>query len=111
MLTWADARNGLDHEEVLVQYSTDRGVTWSSPVNAADSGDRPHFPAVAISPNGQDVYLTYDAFLTGWQSDTTNPRPMQGVVRHASLNINNGQFSPWTTLQRGAMAMARLKRE
>jgi hypothetical protein len=105
VLTWADARNGLNHEQALVQYSTDGGVTWTTPVNAAESGDRPDFPAVAISPNGQDVYLTYDAFLDPWQSTTSAPRRMQGVVRHASLN--NGQLSSWTTLHRGAIGDAR----
>ena len=63
VLAWADARNGLNHEQALVQYSIDRGATWSTPINAAEAGDRPDFPAVAISPDGQDVYLTYMAFL------------------------------------------------
>jgi hypothetical protein len=58
VLAWSDGRRGLNHEQALVQYSRTRGRTWSAAVNAAESGDRPDFPAVAISPNGTDVYLT-----------------------------------------------------
>ncbi|GAA1579067.1 hypothetical protein GCM10009789_35950 [Kribbella sancticallisti] len=59
-------------------------------------------PAVAISPDGADVYLTYNAFLTPWQSTTAAPRPMLGVVRHA-----NSSIGPFTTLHRGASGDAR----
>jgi len=102
VLAWADARHGLNHEEALVQYSDNRGQTWSAPVNGADSSDRPDFPAVAISPNGTDVYLTYMGFLTTWQSTTSSPRFMQGVVRHAT-----GALTGWSTLHRGAVGDAR----
>lgn len=102
VMAWSDARGGLNHEQALVQYSTDRGNSWSGPVDATQSGDRPDFSAVAIGPNGRDVYLTYDAFLTPWQSTTSSPRLMQGVVRHASASL-----SGWTTLHRGATGDAR----
>jgi hypothetical protein len=101
-MTWADARMGLNHEEALIQYSTNRGLTWSTPVNGAAPGDRPDFPAIAISPDGTNVYLTYDAFLTNWQATTTGPRPMQGVVRYAP-----GPSAALTTLWRGAPGDAR----
>ena len=45
---WADALNGLNDEKALLQYSTDGGVTWSTPTNVAQTGDRPNFPSVAI---------------------------------------------------------------
>ena len=35
VLSWPDAANGLNHETALIQTSTDRGVTWSTPVNGA----------------------------------------------------------------------------
>jgi hypothetical protein len=107
VLTWADASNGLNHEQALVQVgspnSTDGGVTWTAPVNAAQSRDRPDFPAVAISPDGQNIYLTYDAFLQPWQMTTANPRLMQGVVRHA----NFGSLDNWSDLHRGMEGDAR----
>ncbi|MFN8476051.1 MAG: sialidase family protein [Anaerolineae bacterium] len=102
VLGWSDARNGLDHEEALVQYSNDKGVTWSAPVNGAEGSHRPDFAAVAISPNGTDVYLVYDAFLTPWQANTSTPRLMQGVFRHAPASLTG-----WTTLDRGATGDAR----
>ena len=67
-----------------------------------EGADRPNFPAVAISPDGQDVYLIYNAFLTPWQATTAAPRQMQGVVRHAE-----GGLTGWATLHRGALGDAR----
>jgi len=78
------------NEEAFVQSSTDRGETWSAPVNAAASTDRPDFPAVAISPDGTDVYVTYMNFLQPWQpriSTPTSERLMQGVVRYSSFPL------------------------
>ena len=102
VLAWSDASNGLNNEQALVQYSDDQGQTWSTPVNGAEGLDRPDFPAVAISPNGTDVYLTYMAFLDPFQTTTVNPRRMQGVVRHAS-----GALAGWSTLSRGVVGDAR----
>jgi hypothetical protein len=98
VLGWADGRNGLNHEEALVQFSRNRGNTWSLPANGATFGDRPNFPAVAIAPNGKAAYLVYDAFLTPWRDTTHSSRIMQGVVRYVSLNYRSGGFH---TLHRG----------
>lgn len=49
--------------------------------NAAPAADRPDFSALAIAPDGSQIYLTYDNFLQPWQSKTDTPRLMQGVVR------------------------------
>lgn len=102
VLAWPDARNGVNHEQALVQYSDDQGQTWSVAVNGAEPGDRPDFPAVAISPDGAHVYLTYMAFLVPFQTTTAGPRPMQGVVRGAT-----GAPVGWVTLNRGAVGDAR----
>lgn len=102
VMTWCDARNGLNNEQALVQFSTDQGNTWSTPVNGAEGGDRPDFPAIAISPDGDDVYLVYDAFLSPWRTTTADPRLFQGVVRHADAAL-----SGWTTLHRGDIGDAR----
>jgi len=78
------------NEEAFVQWSTDRGETWSAPVNAALPTDRPDFPAVAISPDGTDVYVTYMNFLQPWQpriNTPTSERFMQGVVRYSSFPL------------------------
>jgi hypothetical protein len=85
VMVWSDARNGLNDEEALLQASTDGGETWSAPVNAADANDRPDFPWVAISPNGEDVYVTYNGFLDPWRDNLDESRHFQGVVRHADF--------------------------
>jgi hypothetical protein len=106
ILTWPDARGGVNHEQALVQTSTNRGVTWSAPTNAAGAGDRPDNPAVAISPTGTDAYLVYNAYLDPFQTTTANPRRMQGVVRHADVGAG-GALGAWSTLHRAAVGDAR----
>jgi hypothetical protein len=105
-LTWPDAANGLNHEQALVRTSTDRGATWSTPVNAAEAGDRPDNPAVTISPNGTDVYLVYNGFLDPFQTTTANPRRMQGVTRHADVGTG-GTLGNFATLHRAPVGDAR----
>jgi hypothetical protein len=93
------------NEAAALSYSTDGGNTFTKVSNVADSSDRPDFPAVAISPNGNDVWLVYDAFHAPWQATTTSPRPMEGVVRHASVTAGvPGSFS---TVLRGPQGDAR----
>jgi hypothetical protein len=106
VLAWPDARAGLNHEQALVRTSTDQGLSWSAPVDAAESGDRPDNPAVAISPTGSDVYLVYNGYLQPFQTTTASPRNMQGVVRHADVGAG-GTLSGWSTLHRGAVGDAR----
>ena len=83
VLTWPNG--AINHEQALVQTSADGGAMRSAPVNAAEPGDRADNPAVAISPNGTDVYLVYNAYLDPFQTTTANPRRMQGVARHADV--------------------------
>ena len=104
VLTWPNG--ALNNEQALVQTSADHGLTWSAPVNAAQAGDRPDNPAVAISPNGTDVYLVYNAYLQPFQTSTANPRLMQGVTRHADVGPG-GALGSFTTLHRAAVGDAR----
>jgi hypothetical protein len=85
VMTWVDGSAGLNHEDVLFTTSTDGGAHWSTPEPVESGGDRGLYSAVAISPNGQDVYLVYNAFLSPYQTDTSNPRPLVGVVEHADV--------------------------
>ena len=94
------------NEEVHVLTSTNGGSTWNGPVVASPPGDRPDFPAIAISPDGTDVYLTYMAFLQPWQSTTATPRMFQGVVRHADINAA-GAIGAWSDLNRSPTGDAR----
>jgi len=104
VLTWPNG--ALNNEQALVQTSADRGLTWSAPVNAAQASDRPDNPAVAISPNGTDVYLVYNAYLQPFQTTTASPRQMQGVTRHADVGPG-GALGSFTTLHRAAAGDAR----
>jgi hypothetical protein len=108
VLTWPDGANGLNSEQALVQTSADGGTTWSAPVNAAESVDRPDNPAVAISPDGTDVYLVYNAYLQPFQITTANPRQMQGVTRHADVGaVEFSARSRPCTVQQSATPGAR----
>jgi hypothetical protein len=102
-ISWADARHGVNHEEALVEYSANRGDTFSAPDSVAQAGDRPDFPAIALSPNGQRAYVVYDGFTAPFRTTTSDPRPMQGVVRSGLATPG----SAFTTLHRGASGDAR----
>jgi hypothetical protein len=104
VLTWPDG--ALNHEQALVQTSADHGVTWSAPVSATEAGDRSDNPAVAISPNGTDVYLVYNAYLDPFRTTTADSRRMQGVARHADVGAG-GALGSFTTLHRAAVGDAR----
>jgi hypothetical protein len=109
-LTWCDgptprAPAGGPNEDALLQLSNDQGETWTTPVNVAETGDRPDFPSVAISPDGTDLYLTYMAFHAPWQPTTASLRMMEGVVRHSNLSgLTIGGFA---TVHRGDSGDAR----
>jgi hypothetical protein len=106
VIAWSDGRKGLNHEEALVRTSTNRGLDWSAPVAVQQSGDRPDFPAIAISPNGTNVFLTYDAFLAPWRNTTSTSRPMLGVVRRGAVGPG-GLVGALATLHRGQVGDAR----
>jgi hypothetical protein len=73
---------------VYFTESTDRGNTWSTPRAIETSGDRGLYTAPAISPNGTDVYVVYNAFTTPYREDTTSPRNLVGVVLHADSSVS-----------------------
>lgn len=110
-LAWADGTTptaaGQPFEKALVRLSKDGGVSWTAPVSASPATDRPDFPAVAISPNGQNLYVVYDAFHAPWQKTTASARTMQGVVRHATVNISTLATGAFADLHRGASGDAR----
>jgi hypothetical protein len=98
VLAWPDGRDGLNHEKLLIQSSLNGGRSWTAPVVASAAGDRPDYAAVAISPDGSDVYAVYTNHLDPWRETTADSRRMQGVVRHAS-----GALTGWADLHRGAI--------
>jgi len=102
MLTWADGRLGLNHEQLLLMTSTDGGTSFTGPAAVPlTTGDRPYYTAPAISPNGTDVYITYNAFTTPYRTDTTSRRGLVGAVLHA--DVTGGAIGTFSTLARGAV--------
>jgi hypothetical protein len=108
--TGADASNrivmsyvsgALAKPHVYFTESTDRGATWSAPRAIEGASDRGYYAAPAISPNGTDVYVVYNAFTTPFQPTTATPRTLVGVVLHATASgtAATGLFSE---LHRGA---------
>jgi hypothetical protein len=104
-LGWSDGADGLNHEHALVQLSGNGGATWTSPAAVEQSGDRPDFAFLDISPDGSDLYVVYDGFGDPFRNNTTAPRRFVGVVRHA--DVSGTSLGPVTTLDRGAVGDAR----
>jgi hypothetical protein len=93
----------LAHPHVQFTESSDRGTTWSAPRAIEAAGDRGLYAAPAISPNGTDVYVTYNAFTTPYRANTTDPRSLVGVVLHADSSTDPaGATGSFGELHRGA---------
>jgi hypothetical protein len=112
LLAWSNGPTPSDthpgpNEQVRLLFSRDQGSTWTSGGVASPATDRPDFPAIAISPDGRDAYLTYMSFLQPWQSTTAAPRLFQGVVRHADVDPASGSVGAWTDLNRAPTGDAR----
>ena len=102
VLTWADGRLGLNNEQLLMMTSTDGGASFSGPSAVPlAAGDRPYYTAPAISPNGTDAYITYNAFTTPYRNDTSSPRGLVGVILHA--DVTGGTIGAFATLARGVV--------
>jgi hypothetical protein len=69
---------------VYFTESTNRGATWSAPRAIEGASDRGYYTAPAISPNGTNVYVVYNAFTTPYQTTTATPRSLVGVVLQAA---------------------------
>jgi hypothetical protein len=102
VLTWADGAKGLNNEQLLLMTSTDGGASFTGPAAVGlPGGDRPYYTAPAISPNGTDVYITYNAFTTPYRTNTTSPRGLVGAVLHA--DVTGGTIGAFGTLARGTV--------
>jgi hypothetical protein len=101
-MAWADGRDGLNHEKGLFTWSTNRGGSFADPVTFTPPGDRAYYAAPGISPDGTDVYVTYNAFTTPYRDDTSSPRGLVGAVTHADLGAGGAPDS-FGELHRGVV--------
>ena len=97
VLTYVSGTTAAPH--VVFRESTDGGATWSAPRNIETAGDFGFYTAPAISPNGSDVYVVYNAFTTPFQPTTSTPRSLVGVVLHA--DVASGVTGAFTEIHRG----------
>ena len=86
---------------VFFTESRNRGASWSAPRTIETAGDRGYYTAPAISPNGTDVYVVYNAFTTPFRPTTATPRALVGVVKHADTG-GSAPTGAFTELHRGA---------
>jgi hypothetical protein len=106
LLTWVDGRDGLNREDVMVSFSGNRGNTWSAPARIQPPSDRGYYSAPALSPDGTDAWIVYNAFTTPFQETTSAPRLLVGVVMRANVtpHVGPGAFAQ---IHRGAEGDAR----
>jgi len=89
--------------DVEFTESTNGGASWRAP-RAIETGpdDRGLFTAPAISPDGTNVYVVYNAFTTPFSDNTTDPRELVGVVLHGDASSGSSPTGAFTEIHRGA---------
>jgi len=86
VISWVDGRDGLNREHVMISRSSNGGGSWTAPAAIERGVDRGYYSAPAISPDGQDVWVVYNAFTTPFRNSAiglANDRQLVGVVLHA----------------------------
>jgi hypothetical protein len=106
LLTWVDGRDGLNQEDVMVSFSGNRGGTWSAPTRIQPPSDRGYYSAPALSPDGTDAWIVYNAFTTPFRPTTFSPRGLVGVVMHANVTPHSGPGA-FAEVHRGDQGEAR----
>jgi hypothetical protein len=108
VLSWVDGRDGLNHEHVMFSTSTSGGDSWTAARQVERAGDRGYYSAPAISPNGNQVWLVYNAFTAPFKpgaEGAANARPLVGQV--LSATVSGGSVGAFTPRHRGTEGDAR----
>lgn len=96
VLTWVDNSAGFNQDKAWLAHSTDGGDTYPGKHDVGEPAGRAMFSSVAISPDGEDLYLTYHQMMFPFRTNTSDPRPVRGIVRHS-----NSFGEAFRTLHRG----------
>lgn len=102
-------QQALNDENVLFTTSTNGGDDWTPFVDVTQEGDRGYYSAPAISPNGTDAWVVYNAFTTPFRESAEGPendRQLVGVVLHADVD-EEGTVGDFTEVHRGESGDAR----
>ena len=102
-------QQALNDENVLFTTSTNGGDDWSPLLDITQAGDRGYYSAPAISPNGTDVWVVYNAFTTQFRESAEGPdndRQLVGVVLHADVD-EDGVIGSFGEVHRGESGDAR----
>ena len=109
VLTSVDGHEGINKEHVMFTSSSTNGNVWDTPVQVEQTGDRGYYSAPAISPNGTDAWLVYNAFTTPFRESAVGPgndRQLVGVVLHADVG-SDGTVGSFAQVHRGESGDAR----
>ena len=103
---WSDDRAGTNNERAYLIRSTNGGTSCSAAAEVSQAGDRANHPAIAISPDGSDVYLVYNAYLADWR----DRRPTAADARRGPARghqCSHGSRGSFATVHRGVEGDAR----
>jgi hypothetical protein len=96
VMSWVDGKT-LNAETVQFSTSDNGGTSWTEPAAIQQPGHRGYYSAPAISPDGKEVWVVYNAWLEPFKTSAVgaaNDRPLVGVMLHADSGAGGvGAFS------------------
>lgn len=107
VISWVDGQQ-LNAETVQFSWSDTGGNTWATPRAVQRPGQRGYYSAPAISPDGAEVWLVYNAWLEPFKTSAVgaaNDRPLVGVMLHADSTA--GGVGAFSLVHQGAAGDAR----
>jgi hypothetical protein len=107
VMSWVDGKT-LNAETVQFSSSENGGTSWTTPVAIQRPGHRGYYSAPAISPDGKEVWVVYNAWLEPFKDSAVgaaNDRPLVGVVLHADSTA--ARVGPFSLVHQGAAGDAR----
>jgi hypothetical protein len=107
VLSWVDGET-LNAEKVRFTWSDTGGTSWGPVRSIQRAGHRGYYSAPAISPDGQEAWVVYNAWLEPFKNSTLGPandRPLAGVVLHADSTA--GGVGAFSLVHQGATGDAR----